>query len=171
MMKDDVLNRFIEKAVSENIDSGAFEQHIDMFSRFLSYTNSDYKYNGTYLSQYIDDYIKTMQILKRKNEKYNEIFMALIGLGYKFELLIDQVFFAIFSLNSEIQREYVGLIKEKITSQKIELRMTLISGEKEYIFRKEYSDFEDEKLIKDIQNDIKKYTRAKKIRRSNDEIA
>lgn len=171
MMKDDVLNRFIEKAVSENIDSGMFEQHIDMFSRFLSYTNSDYKYNGTYLSQYIDDYIKMVQMLKKKNERYNEIFMALIKSGYEFELLIDQVFFAIFSQNLKAECKYIGLIKEKIASQKIELRMTLISDEKEKIFCKEYSDFEDEKLVKNIQNDINKYTKSKLVRRSNDEIA
>ena len=79
MMKDDVLNMFVEKIVSEDIDNEAFEQHIDMFSRFLSYTNSDYKYNGTYLGQYIDDFITTIHKLKMKNEKYNEIFMALVG--------------------------------------------------------------------------------------------
>ena len=171
MMKDDVLNMFVEKIVSEDIDNEAFEQHIDMFSRFLSYTNSDYKYNGTYLGQYIDDFITTIHKLKMKNEKYNEIFMALVGLGYGFEVLIDQVFFASFSLRTEIEREYIGLIKEKIMSKKIEMRITLISDEKEYVFCKEYSDFEDEKLIENIRKDIKKYIRVKKIRRSNDAIA
>lgn len=171
MMKDDVLNMFIENIVSEDIDTEAFEQHIDMFSRFLSYTNTDYKYNGTYLAQYIEDFITTIQKLKMKNEKYNEIFMTLIGLGYKFEVLIDQVFFASFSLKSEIECEYIGLIKEKIMSKKIELRMTLISDDKEYVFCKEYSDYEEEKLIENIRKDIRKYIRVKKIRRSNDEIA
>lgn len=171
MMKDDVLNMFIENIVSEDIDTEVFEQHIDMFSRFLSYTNADYKYNGTYLAQYIEDFITTIQKLKIKNEKYNEIFMTLIGLGYKFEVLIDQVFFASFFLKSEIKCEYIGLIKEKIMSKKIELRMTLISDDKEYVFCKEYSDFEDEKLLENIRKDIRKYIRVKKIKRSNDEIA
>lgn len=171
MMKDDVLNMFVEKIVSEDIDNEAFEQHIDMFSRFLSYTNSDYKYNGTYLGQYIDDFITTIHKLKMKNEKYNEIFMALVGLGYGFEVIIDQVFWASFSLKAEIEREYIGLVKEKIMSNKLEMRITLVSDEKEYIFCKEYSDFEDEKLIENIRKDIKKYIRVKKIRRSNDALA
>jgi len=171
MMKDDVLNMFVEKIVSEDIDNEAFEQHIDMFSRFLSYTNSDYKYNGTYLGQYIDDFITTIHKLKMKNEKYNEIFMALVGLGYGFEVIIDQVFLASFSLKAEIEREYIGLVKEKIMSNKLEMRITLVSDEKEYIFCKEYSDFEDEKLIENIRKDIKKYIRVKKIRRSNDALA
>ncbi len=170
-MKDDVLNKFVEKIVSEDIDNEVFEQHIDMFSRFLSYTNPDYKYNGTYLGQYIDDFIATMHKIKLKNEKYNEIFMALIGLGYKFEVLIDQVFFASFSLTTEVERKYIGLTKDKIMSEKLELRITLILDEKEYVFCKEYSDFKDEKLIENIRKDIKKYLKIKKFRRLNDAIA
>lgn len=98
---------FIEKIVSEDIDNKAFEQHIDMFSIFLSYTNPDYKYNGTYLGQYIDDFITTIQKLKMKNEKYNEIFMTLIGLGYRFEVLIDQVFFASYSKQVCVSENFV----------------------------------------------------------------
>ena len=170
MMKDDVLNMFVEKMVSEDIDNEAFKQHIDMFSRFLSYTNSDYKYNGTYLGQYTDDFITTVLKLKMKSEKYNEIFITLIELGYSFEVLIDQVFFASFSSKSEFEHEYIGLIKEKIMSKKIELRFTLILDGKEYIFCKEYSDFEDDKLVENIRKDFREYISVKEMR-SNDEIA
>lgn len=169
-MRDDVLNIFVHNLVSGDIDDETFEEYIDLFSKFLSYTNSDYKYNGTYLSQYIDDFLNMSRKLKQKNEKYNEIFTMLKRLGYQFELLIDQVYFACFSLKSEIRHEYVGINKEKIMSKKIEVKMTLISSEKEYIFCKEYTDFRDEKLVENIQRDIKKYAGIKKIRRTNDEI-
>ena len=46
-MRDDVLNIFVHNLVSGDIDDETFEEYIDLFSKFLSYTNSDYKYNGT----------------------------------------------------------------------------------------------------------------------------
>ena len=67
-MNDDILNRFIEKLVTQNIDEDIFRENINVFSRFLGYSNSDYKYNATYLSQYIDDFLKMSHMLKRKDE-------------------------------------------------------------------------------------------------------
>lgn len=91
-MNDDILNRFIEKLVTQNIDEDIFRENINVFSRFLGYSNSDYKYNATYLSQYIDDFLKMSHMLKRKDEIYNKIFDSLMALGYRFEILIDQVY-------------------------------------------------------------------------------
>jgi len=40
-MNDDILNRFIEKLVTQNIDEDIFRENINVFSRFLGYSNSD----------------------------------------------------------------------------------------------------------------------------------
>lgn len=165
-MKDEVLNTFIEKMVSEDINSQEFKMHIENFSRFLSYTNSDYKYNGTYLVQYIDDFIETIMMLKKKNEKYINIIGNLVTLGYNFEVLFDQVYFVRFLSKKQLEQEYIGLKKDKIMSKKIEFRMTLFWEEKEYVFSKEYKDFQDDRLIDNIRKDIKSYIKLKKIRRS-----
>lgn len=34
-MNDDILNRFIEKLVTQNIDEDIFRENINVFSRFL----------------------------------------------------------------------------------------------------------------------------------------
>lgn len=167
---DDVLSIFIKKIISEDISEEIFEKYIDMFSRFLGYTNSDYKYNGTYLSQYAKDFISTTQMIKKKNEKYNEILKALIELEFQFKLLIDQVFLATF-FDSKIEYGYITINKDNIISKKIELKITISFGNKEYIYCKEYDDFEDENLIGTIQRDIKKYIKHKNDGRTNDELA
>lgn len=163
-MKDDVLNSFIDKLLTENIKADEFEQHIDMFSRFLGYTNPDYKYNGTYLSQYVDDFISTSQWLKKKNEKYAEILMKITDLGYFFILLFDQVYYAHLLpkekdgekyVESEIH--YARINKEKIINKKIEVSVTIIRADKEYTICKEYADFEVDNLAETICDNIKKY--------------
>lgn len=169
-MKDDVLNGFVEGMLQEEIDNVEFERYIDMFSRFLGYTNPDYKYNGTYLEQYISDFMQVYQMLRNKNEKYHEIFMALIGLGHSFEFLADQSFFASFLLKPEIKREYISINKAKIISTKLEIKVKIESENKEYIFCKEY-DFEKSKLSEMIRNDVKKYIKMKKIRRTDNEAS
>lgn len=156
-MKDEVLNGFVEKILEEEIDNEKFENYVNIFSRFLGYTNPDYKYNGTYLSRYITDFVQLHQMLKKKNEKYYEIFMTLIGLRQKMELLADQSFFATFLSKSEIERRYVGINKVKIKSQKIEIRIEIESENKEYVFCREYDDFEESGLAEKICNDVKKY--------------
>lgn len=167
-MKDKILNSFIEKILKEDINNEEFERHIDMFSRFLGYTNPDYKYNGTYLDQYISDFVQVHQMLKNKNEKYHDIFKVLIGLGLKIELLVDQSFFASFLSKQEIKWEYVGINKSKIISPRIEIKVKIESENKEYIFYKEYVDFQENKLSEKICNDVKKFIKMKKRRTDNE---
>ena len=161
-MNDDILNRFIEKLVTQNIDEDIFRENINVFSRFLGYSNSDYKYNATYLSQYIDDFLKMSHMLKRKDEIYNKIFDSLMALGYRFEILIDQVYWG--SYLDKTEKGYWGMDQERILDHKIELKMIFVSSGKEYIFRKKYDKFDDEKLIIDVKKDVKAYIRLKRIR-------
>ena len=161
-MNDDILNRFIEKLVTQNIDEDIFRENINVFSRFLGYSNSDYKYNATYLSQYIDDFLKMSHMLKRKDEIYNKIFDSLMALGYRFEILIDQVYWG--SYLDKTEKGYLGMDQERILDHKIELKMIFVSSGKEYIFRKKYDKFDDEKLIIDVKKDVKAYIRLKRIR-------
>lgn len=86
-MNDDILNSFIEKLVTENIDEDIFREHINVFSRFLGYSNSDYKYNATYLSQYIDDFLKTSCICQPKIRSRDLI------LDWHKHLLCNEIFF------------------------------------------------------------------------------
>ena len=168
-MNDDVLNSFVDNLLTENIEDEKFKQYIDIFSRFLGFINPEYHYNGTYLSQYVDDFIQVYQVLRRKNKKYIAIYTKLISIGLYFDLIIDRVFCASFNSTSEVEYHYIGIDKNKIASKSIEIRISFESDNKEYIFCKEYDDFEEGTLLETVYKDVKKFKSIKKLRRINNE--
>ena len=95
-MQDEVLNSFIENlialinSIDKKIDEEEFRNQIDLFSKFIGYTNSDYKYNGTYLKQFVDDFLQFAQKLKRRKDKYRAIWNTLKSTGKNFELTIAE---------------------------------------------------------------------------------
>lgn len=166
-MKNGALNDFVNNILEENIEVEKFEQYIEIFSKFLGYTNTDYKYNVTYLSQNIDDFIQVFQMLKKKDKKYKEIFRMLINIGLNFELIADQVFY----INSNLEYYYVGINKTLIKSKTIEIRISFKANNEEYVFCKEYEDFENGKLPEIIREEVEKFIEIKEIRRLSDETS
>ena len=88
----------------------------------------------------------------------------------KFELLIDNVYYASYSCFEDIQQKYISLDKNKIMGKELELKITFSLNEKEYIYFKKYINFESKQLINEIVQDIKKYIKLKKIRSEYDEL-
>lgn len=170
-MKDDVLNKYIQRILAEDIEEKNFEKHIDMFSRFLGYINADYKYNGTYLHQYICDFMQLYQMLKKKNVKYNEIANALAVLGINFELLADQSFEALFSPKAPMECAYVGINKNAITSDRLGVRIKIVLENKEYVYCKVYDNFLYAGFTEKIINDVKEYMKMKETGRVDDEAS
>lgn len=160
-MKDEVLDSFVKEMLKEEIDNVQFKQYIKMFSRFLGYTNLEYKYNGTYLEQYISDFMQVYKKLKSKNEKYEEIFIALLDLKKSFELLIDQSFCVSHLLNLKLKSGYISINKAKITSSGIEIKVKMELENKEYVFCKAYENFCENKLSEKISSDVREYIEMK----------
>lgn len=46
-MSDDFLNDFVQKLIVSDLFEEEFKDAIENFSKFLNYTNPNYKYNGT----------------------------------------------------------------------------------------------------------------------------
>lgn len=165
-MRDNVLNSFIDTLLKENIEKEKFEQYINIFSRFLGYINPNYKYNGTYLDQYINDFMEVCQMIKKKDEKYHEIATKLNDIDLSFELTIDQVFFANCPLEAKKKYEhyYIGMNKDRIIRKEIGIRMEFEFDEVEYIFSKEYEYFKENKLADRIHEEVKSFMKMKKIK-------
>lgn len=159
-MKDDVLNNFISDMISQNMDDNMFIEHIDLFSKFLSYTNPSYKYNGTYLNQFVDDFIVVKQMLMRKHLYYHDIYNKLLGMGYDFELEIDETFVGHNVEGKKVQSCFAKIVKEKVVSRKMEIKVYIFSDD-EYMFCKEYEDFECDNFSEKICNDIIDYINLK----------
>ena len=159
-MPDDVLNNYVNKLINKDIDNDIFEEYIDIFSKFLGYVNSDYKYNGTYLSQYIDDFKKVCTMLKKKNEIYNEILEKIKKLESKFELIIDRMFYVDCTELPKVEIKYIGIDKNMIVKCSVEIKIIFEFDGNKHIFCKEYMDYEND-LAKRIYEDTKKFIEIK----------
>lgn len=173
-MQDEVLNSFIEnlialinsidKKIDKKIDEEEFRNQIDLFSKFIGYTNPDYKYNGTYLKQFVDDFLQFIRKLKRRKDKYLAIFNELKSTGKNFELTIDRMFHARYPLQGDERETYYIAVNEDFLQQKeIEIRIKYKSVRNEYIFCKRYSEWGDkeENAIKNIREEFEKFVDTK----------
>ena len=162
-MEDDVINSYMQSLLTANIEEEKFEQYIDMFSRFLGYTNSNYKYNGTYLSQYIDDFKGTYYALINKKKIYDEVFIKLVGIGRPFELILDGVYMCSFLTMDQIEIKFTNFNKNKIIGRFIEVKVAIEYMEEKYLFCKEYL-IADNQITNKIVKDVKSFIKMKKIR-------
>ena len=170
-MSDNVLNNYVDSLLNINIEDENFEQYIDIFSKFLGYVNSDYKYNGTYLSQYVFDFKQVCQKLRIKNERYQKVFHSVRLLLKEFELTMDKVFYGKCCYQKESSKQkseqrYIEINKDKIMNDSIEIQLILKNDEKEYLFCKEYDEPEND-LCKKICEDIKVFIDMKGLGGSN----
>ncbi|PWL52534.1 MAG: hypothetical protein DBY38_10385 [Clostridium cadaveris] len=167
---NNILDLYIHKLLNSNIEEDKMELYIDLFSKFLSYSNPDYKYNGTYLNQYISNFKKVYYALKNKNIIYNKIFMELTGLGKEFELVIDDVYKGVYSLINVRDSEYIGYNQNKIIDDSVEIKLKIKNGEEEYLFCRSYWNLENHILDK-VLKDVEIYLKAKGLWRINNETA
>lgn len=167
-MKKDIFEEFIACFLKGDLDEEIFKQHIILFSKFLNYTNPDYKYNSTYLTQYINDFIDVREWLTKKLICYNTILMELDLLRYQYRVSIDQFYYSYYLIKDEKgepveKRETIfeKIVKDKIARKAIEVKVTIILDAKEYMICKIYDNFEEKELEKTICKNIKEYIEMK----------
>ena len=170
-MKDDILNSYINNIKTEKISSNKFKKDIEMFSKFLAYTNPYYKYNSTYLVEFVDEFIVFIDRFKIKDKSYIQIDNMVKKLGYLYELNIDHTFFS-YSCIGEKQCDsesyYIDINKDKIISKMIEISICFMAEDEsgEYIFSKSYDINEYANLLVDkVKKDINEFIFNKKLRR------
>lgn len=131
-------DKYIENVLNIDTEDNKFDQYIDIFSKFLAYINPDYKYNGTFLSQYVGDFKDMCKSLQFKNEKYNDIFKELKTIKQSFELRLDGSYFAKYRTMDNIEEGYIEIDKNKVTSDVIEVRILFENDVKKYVYYKIY---------------------------------
>lgn len=139
---DKGIDSYIRKLLETEINENEITLYVELFSKYLGYTNSDYKYNVTYLNQYTNEFIKSCADLKYKNAIYNSIYAMLIcKIGRPFELLIDNSYYACYG-GLEYWREnrtnYIGYDTNKIKNDKFEIKFEIEHENKSYVFYKKY---------------------------------
>ena len=137
-VKDEVLNSFVDKLLNNTVLYDKFPIEIDLFSKFLSYTNPDYKYNSTYLGQYVNDFLQVCQMLQKKDKMYHD-----------------------FSETKKSGSEYTSINISRILGEEVEIRVKYISNDNEHIFCKVYGDYKKAGIAQEIREDLERFVSMK----------
>lgn len=152
------FNKYVEKLSNLSLEN--FSDNIKAYSKFLSYVNPDYQYNGTYLEQYIEEFVEVCIALPSKEKIYKEIVKLIIVMKVDcnvIDIMVDNAYHGYYSKTDELLKvEYVAFDKEKMTSKSIEIRAIFEKDNEEYIFHKEYDDLDNNLLLR-ISKDIDKF--------------
>lgn len=169
MQNNEMMKIYIEDFMKLGENISIFKKQIEIFSKFLEYTNPNYKYNGTYLGQYIADFECVYESLKLKKDKYMDIFITVYQIclrkedekseeKFDFEVYIDGTFKGAY-INGRIENGYIVLNKDKITNDSVEVKIVCIVDKnnikKEYTFCKEYN--LEENLDNELNSDVERY--------------
>lgn len=150
---DNSTQLFIDKITK--IKTGKdFEDTVKSFSRFLSFTNPDYKYNSTYLDQHIENFIKFKDSIDKKEIICNEIANKLSKQYNIKKCIFDNLWYFDFS-DKDIQKEYLSIDYKTIIKSKINIKIYFQGKEKDNLFCKCY---EIKKILyKEINDDLNDY--------------
>ena len=158
-MEDSVIDSYVKNLLTVEIEEKNFELYIDIFSRFLGYSNPNYKYNGTYLSQYINEFKIIYHELREKKKVYDIIINKLNGIRLPFELILDDMY----SFDTDNKKlKFTNFEINKITSKSINAKVTIKYGENKYLFCNDYKN-ENEQIADEIVTDVTAFIKRKKI--------
>lgn len=157
-MRDESLNRFVSSMIDESLQEDVFVGYIEHFSKYLSYTNPDYQYNGTYLNQYVQKYISLSKMLKEKNSVYQAIAEEFKKVSDSFDLYIDTVFHCAYDKSNRIQEEeYLRIDSSRITDSSLTVRA---ESEHPFVFVKKYSNYSNTDIPKIVCEDFEKFIKG-----------
>lgn len=164
MNTDNYFDSYIENLISTDIAYSDFKTLIELFSKFIAFTNPDYKYNGTYLQEYVNDFCDVIEKLKKKNDIYSAISseIKLIDIVCDYELYIDNTYQYTITNNYDLSRlrsekGYYAFDSEKIKSDNIEITLYLKMGNgKKYLFSRKYN-LSEENYIEKIKDDVSEF--------------
>ena len=167
-MNDDILiDSYMKSLINIDINKEEFVQYMTLFSKYLSYTNPDYKYNGTYLNQYTDEFIKSCEELKYKNDIYNQIFLMLVkSIKIPFELTIDNSYYVYFDKIENFEKNkivYKRYDTKKINNDKFEVKLKIDYKNDCFVFCKKF----DHENINEIVNEVIHFLRVNGLREGN----
>lgn len=148
------LDSFIRRLLETEINENELTLYVELFSKYLGYTNPSYKYNITYLNQYTEEFIRSCQNLKHKNEIYDRIYKILMcEIKMSFDLVIDNSYYAHFEGLENVDKSkaiYTRCDTNKINSNKYEIKLEIENKNEYYVFCRKYDSENINFLVDDI---------------------
>ena len=125
--KDDDFIKTLEE-LEALPDEENFTKYIRVFSNFLCQISEDYKYNETYLTQYVTIFYVLKKSLLYEKEIFSELICSIIKFSIRFELEVDGTFLFVSNGGLDLKEDetYIGFCKKinfrKLCSEKIEVK-------------------------------------------------
>lgn len=148
----------------ENLpDEESFRNYIKLFSNFLCQASEDYKYNETYLTQYVSTFYKFRELLLCEKGVFSELMHPIIKYSVRFELEVDGTFVFVSKGGLDLKEDetYIGLCKKinfrKLNKDKIEVKCRALINDKEKIFVREIMNEDGEK--EKTKNELEEFLR------------
>lgn len=150
----------LKKSVGKEED---VDNIIKVFSKYLNMTNNDYRYNQTYLEQFIDDFLVFKRKVLYKADIFECIFASIPDVESQIELQMDKSFYAIkyglFPSKKSKQSSEIGLMttinQSMIISTKIEIWCKLTKDTEILLFHKQYK--RDNQSVQFIASELQEF--------------
>lgn len=158
---DDKNREFIDQVLS--LEKESIRLVIDVFSLYLARTNEHYKYNETYLPEYVEEFIFFKEELERKIISYQKLINEIKTIKGAVELLFDESFHVIMEDGYIKKTEYVNINKCKIQSKQIDVRATFKVENMEYVYHSKFDSASGiEQIVKEDINKMLLQERSNK---------
>lgn len=158
---------FFDQLRNLKIDNENFGNIICLFSKYLSVFNKDYKYNGTYLPEYINDFIMFKDSVNDKIDIYLQLHSKIkkIKEMKNYTLILDNTY-RIHQYNQNKnnfmgENPYFNIDIPKIISDTIYVHFVIEVKKNNLLFYKEYDKKKykgnNDKIYNQIVEDVKSF--------------
>lgn len=138
MIKDQDKNFEFLKAIYDlKLDEEQFLKEIDIFSRFMSYCNPNYYYNGTYLLRFFEKFLIFKKAVEKKYLVGALVIKELLNSiqNDTFSLNVDDSFeFNLYEISSK------KINVSKLCNKHVEIKAKICVNAKEQLFCREYEE-------------------------------
>ena len=135
-----------------------FKKQIISYSRYLSFADVDYKYNSTFLSEYLDDYLDFKRYAKLKMKIYIKIKDNIINMNIpdSYTLTLDNAYQVVQDKVKKNEVIFLNPEFKKIRSDRIHVYFIKNTSSNDELFYKEYRIKEYKSIIKDINRFVRR---------------
>lgn len=135
-----------------------FKKQIISYSKYLSFADVDYKYNSTFLSEYLDDYLDFKRYAKLKMKIYIKIKDNSINMNIpdSYTLTLDNAYQVVQDKVKKNEVIFLNPEFKKIKSDKIHVYFIKNTSSNEELFYKEYRIKEYKSIIKDLNRFVRR---------------
>lgn len=135
------------------INEDNFYKEIDLYSRYLSYTNSSYQYNETYLKSFCNEFLEFKKYVQVKKCIFDKIISIVWGKNFDISIGLDDLWQYKYFYNNGNQYDNYEINKntdiKKFCSEDIYLKCIVNNKKSKFIFMKNINLF-NSKDLKDL---------------------